>query len=73
MELALLISGLLLGPPWGPWGAPETLLNSPEPPSLLQPPPGLRKPIETKPENPENTALPPESPKAALVLLKPSS
>ena len=73
LKLALLISRLLLGRPWGSWGVPEALLSSPEPPSLLQPPPGLRKPIETKPENPENTALPPESPKAALVLLKPSS
>ena len=30
-------------------------------------------PIGSKPDNPENTALPPESPEAALVLLKPSS
>ena len=73
LKLALLIFELLLERPWGSRSVPEALLGSPKPPSLLQAPPGLRKPIETKPENPENTALPPESPKAALVLLKPSS
>ena len=47
LKLAVLISGLLLGGPWGSWNVPEALLGSPEPPSLLQAPPGLRKAIET--------------------------
>ena len=47
LKLALLISELLLGRPWGSWGILEALPSSPQPPSLLEAPPGPRKPIET--------------------------